>query len=102
MKSLLVLLILFIGQLCFANELVKRQSVNQVLVPINKICDKYHSLYPQNLLCVDDKLYERKYRVNYIYNNKKYSVLIHYFPSVNLLVDADGKLIIPNQYINHE
>lgn len=76
----------------YGPETVGKVDWDYAYVDMNTKCERYYSLYPVSVKCIEDRLYSIRFKVSYVFRGQRRELYLDYIPDENTRVDANGNL----------
>lgn len=94
----LVVLIAVAGP-CRAEEFMGPSSWDYAYVDLHQSCQRYYSLYPPSVKCIEDKLYKVQFKITYRFHGEQRTALVPFIPGPQTKLDDKGNIIAPDYSI---
>jgi hypothetical protein len=79
-----------------AQEVIGPVQWDYAYVDLNQACQRYYSLYPPSVKCIEDKLYRVQFKITYNYRGSIRTVFLTYIPGPQTRLDDNGNIIPPD------
>jgi hypothetical protein len=84
----------------FAQETIGAVQWDYAYEDLNQACQRYYSLYPPSVKCIEDKLYRVQFKITYRYRGEERTALLPFIPAPQTRLDESGNVISPNYTVN--